>query len=55
MDGFRFRNKIGLDAALEALRDGWSKRRFELDDLWQHATRHRVANAMRLCIEAITA
>ena len=55
VDCFRFRNKIGLDVALEALRDGWSQRKFALDDLWRHATRGRVANVMRPYIEAITA
>jgi predicted transcriptional regulator of viral defense system len=55
VDCFRFRNKIGLDVALEALRDGWSQRRFTLDDLWRHAERGRVANVMRPYIEAITA
>jgi len=55
VDCFRFRNKIGLDVALEALRDGWRQRKFTLDDLWQHAMRGRVANVMRPYIEAITA
>ena len=55
VDCFRFRNKIGLDVAIEALRDGWSQRKFTLDDLWRHATRVRVANVMRPYIEAITA
>ena len=55
VDCFRFRNKIGLDVALEALRDGWLKRKFTMDDLWHHATRGRVANVMRPYIEAITA
>ena len=55
VDCFRFRNKIGLDVALEALRDGWSKRKFKLDELWHHATRQRVATVMRPYIEAITA
>lgn len=55
VDCFRFRNKIGLDVALEALRDGWSQRKFTLDDLWRDATRGRVANVMRPYIEAITA
>lgn len=54
VDCFRFRNKIGLDVALEALRDGWSQRKFTLDDLWRHATNGRVANVMRPYIEAIT-
>jgi len=55
VDCFRFRNKIGLDVALEALRDGWSQRKFTMDDLWRHATRGRVANVMRPYVEAITA
>ena len=54
VDCFRFRNKIGLDVALEALRDGWSQRKFTLDDLWRHATLGRVANVMRPYIESIT-
>lgn len=55
VDCFRFRNKIGLDVALEALRDGWRQRKFTLDELWRHATSGRVANVMRPYIEAITA
>jgi predicted transcriptional regulator of viral defense system len=55
VDCFRFRNKIGLDVALEALRDGWSQRKFTMDDLWRHAMSGRVANVMRPYIEAITA
>jgi predicted transcriptional regulator of viral defense system len=55
VDCFRFRNKIGLDVALEALRDGWLKRKFSMDDLWRHATLGRVANVIRPYIEAITA
>ena len=55
VDCFRFRNKIGLDVAIEALRDGWRQRKFTLDDLWRHATSGRVANVMRPYIEAVTA
>jgi len=55
VDCFRFRNKIGLDVALEALRDGWRERRFTMDELWHHATRQRMANVMRPYVEAITA
>ena len=55
VDCFRFRNKIGLDVALESLRDGLSRRKFTLDDLWRHATRCRMSNVMRPYIEAITA
>ena len=55
VDCFRFRNKIGLDVALEALRDGWRQHKFTMDDLWRHAARGRVANVMRPYVEAITA
>ena len=55
VDCFRFRNKIGLDVALEALRDGWSQRKFTMDDLWRNAIRGRVANVIRPYVEAITA
>jgi predicted transcriptional regulator of viral defense system len=55
VDCFRFRNKIGLDVALEALRDGWRERRFTMDELWHHATRQRMSNVMRPYVEAITA
>jgi predicted transcriptional regulator of viral defense system len=55
VDCFRFRNKIGLDVALEALRDGWRERRFTMEELSHHATRQRVANVMRPYVEAITA
>jgi predicted transcriptional regulator of viral defense system len=55
VDCFKFRNKIGLDVAIEALREGWRERRFTMDELGHHATRQRVANVMRPYIEAITA
>lgn len=55
VDCFRFRNKIGLDVALEALRDGWRRRKFTLDELWCHAQARRAAVVMRPYIESITA
>ena len=55
VDCFRFRNKIGLDVAFEAQRDGWSQHRFTMDDLWRYASRGRMANVMRPYIEAIAA
>ncbi len=54
VDCFKFRNKFGLDVALEALRDGWSERKFTIDELGRHATRQRMANVMRPYVEAIT-
>jgi predicted transcriptional regulator of viral defense system len=54
-DCFKYRNKIGVDVALEALRDGWSQRRLSMDALWHHATVNRVTNVMRPYLESITA
>jgi len=55
VDCFRFRNKIGVDVAIEALRDGWARRKFTMDELWRYAQAGRMANVMRPYIEAITA
>ena len=52
-DCFKFRNKSGLDVALEALRDCWTKRRATSDELWHYATLCRVANVMRPYLESI--
>jgi len=55
VDAFRFRNKIGVDVAIEALRDGWSKRKFTMDELWRHVQAGRMTRVMRPYIEAVTA
>jgi predicted transcriptional regulator of viral defense system len=52
-DCFKFRNKIGLDVALEALQDGWRKRSFTMDELWRYAVVNRVANVMRPYLESV--
>jgi predicted transcriptional regulator of viral defense system len=53
-DCFKFRNKIGIDVALEALREAWQERRVNMDDLWRYAEVCRVANVMRPYIESVT-
>ncbi len=53
-DCFKYRNKIGLDVALEALRDCWKKQRATMDELWQAAKTCRVANVMRPYLESLT-
>ena len=53
-DCFKFRNKIGLDVALEALRETWRDRRVTMDELWEAAKICRVTNVMRPYLEAIT-
>jgi predicted transcriptional regulator of viral defense system len=52
-DCFKYRNKIGLDVALEALREGWRDRRFTMDELWRYAAVCRVANVMRPYLESL--
>ena len=45
-DCFKYRNKIGLDVAMEALRDAWQKRVITMDELWRFAETNRVSNVM---------
>ncbi len=52
-DCFKHRNKIGLDVALEALKDARSQKKASADDLWRYAKICRVANVMRPYLEAI--
>ena len=52
-DCFKHRNKIGLEVALEALKDARAKRMASADDLWRYAKVCRVANVMRPYLEAI--
>ena len=52
-DCFKHRNKIGLDVALEALKDVRAKRKASADDLWRYAKICRVANVMRPYLEVV--
>lgn len=52
-DCFKYRNKIGLDVALEALRECWRARRCSMDDLWHYANICRVRNVMRPYLESL--
>jgi predicted transcriptional regulator of viral defense system len=52
-DCFKNRNKIGLDVALEALRDAWRRRLCTMDALWEYATVCRVAVVMRPYLESL--
>ena len=51
-DAFKFRTKIGIDVALEALRDCRRKRKATTDEIWQYAKVCRVTNVMRPYLEA---
>lgn len=52
-DCFKHRNKIGLDVALEALRDCIRKRKATMDEIWRYAEIDRVQNVMRPYIESL--
>ena len=52
-DCFKFRNKIGLDVALEALREGVRLKLFTIADLDAAAEACRVSNVMRPYMETI--
>jgi predicted transcriptional regulator of viral defense system len=54
-DCFKYRNKVGLDVALEALREGWRERRFSMDDIDRFAGICRVERVMRPYLEALVA
>lgn len=54
-DCFKYRNKIGVDVALEALRECWRARRCTADELWHFAEVCRVQNVIRPYVEAIAA
>ena len=52
-DCFKYRNKIGLDVAIEALRECLRSRRCTMDDLWRYAGVCRVQNIMRPYLESL--
>jgi predicted transcriptional regulator of viral defense system len=54
-DCFKYRNKIGLDVAFEALREAWNEKRATMDELWRYAEICRVANVMRPYLEVVGA
>lgn len=52
-DCFKFRSKVGLDVALEALRDALRSKRVTYDEIWHYAKLDRVTNVMRPYLEAV--
>lgn len=53
-DCFKFRNKVGLDVALEALQEAWREKRVTMDELWHYAAVCRVTNVMRPYMESLS-
>jgi predicted transcriptional regulator of viral defense system len=52
-DCFKFRSKVGLDVALEALRDYRRAYPAGMDDLWRYAKICRVSSLIRPYLEAL--
>lgn len=52
-DCFKHRNKIGIDVALEALKDARAQKKVSANELWHFAKVCRVANVMRPYLEAL--
>jgi predicted transcriptional regulator of viral defense system len=52
-DCFKYRNKIGIDVALEALHEGWRKKRFTMDEFWRYAKLDRVTKTVVPYLESI--
>ena len=52
-DCFKYRHKIGLDVALESLRECWRERAATLDEIWHFAKICRVSNVIRPYLESL--
>lgn len=52
-DCFKYRNKIGFDVALEALKECRRSRKCDMDSLWRYAKICRVSNIMRPYLDAM--
>jgi len=53
VDCFKFRNKIGIDVALESLRECWQNKRVSMDELWHFAEGNRVTKIIRPYLESL--
>lgn len=52
-DCFKYRHKIGLEVALEALREGWKARAFTMEGIEHFAAICRVGRVMKPYLEAL--
>lgn len=53
-DCFKYRNKIGIDVAIEALQECWRSRKCTMDELWKYAKICRVSRIMKPYMEMLT-
>lgn len=52
-DCFKYRNKIGLDVAIEALQEGWKAKLFTMDQLWAAVKVCRVQKVIQPYMEML--
>jgi len=52
-DCFKYRHKIGIEVAIEALKEGWRERRFTIKELDEYARICRVERVLTPYLEAI--
>lgn len=53
VDCFKHRNKIGIDVALEALKDARARNKASVDDIWRFAKVCRMSNVIRPYLESV--
>ncbi len=53
-DCFKYRNKIGLDITIEALKEGWKDKKFNMNDIWEYSKICRVQNVIRPYLESLS-
>ena len=52
-DCFKYRSVVGIDVAMEALRDAWRQKKTRMDDIIAAAKTDRVATVMRPYLESL--
>jgi predicted transcriptional regulator of viral defense system len=52
-DCFKFRNKIGLDVAMEALKDSLRQKKANINEIYRYAKVCRVSNVIRPYMETL--
>lgn len=53
VDCFKYRYKVGLDVALNALKESWQKKRINIDEVWHYAKICRVKTVIRPYLESL--
>ncbi|EJP4176590.1 TPA: type IV toxin-antitoxin system AbiEi family antitoxin domain-containing protein [Vibrio parahaemolyticus] len=54
VDCFKFRNKIGVDVAIEALTEAKISNKLNQEKLWEYAKRYRMTNVMMPYMQALS-